>query len=87
MAWGALNSGDQVQYVMANAWRNRCVSDTYEPGSTFKALTTCMAFEENLAREDELFNDDPIAISSQHTISCWIQKSGGWSRVEACVVH
>ncbi len=79
MAWGALNSGDQVQYVMANAWRNRCVSDTYEPGSTFKALTTCMAFEENLAREDELFNDDPIAISSQHTISCWIQKSGGWS--------
>jgi len=74
--WNLMSSEDQVQYVMANAWRNRCVSDTYEPGSTFKSLTTCMAFEENLAREDELFSDEPIAISSKHTISCWAQKKG-----------
>lgn len=38
-----------------------------------------MAFEENLAREDEMFSDAPIAISSQHTISCWLQKSGGYN--------
>jgi len=78
-AWNYMNPGDRVDYVMANAWRNRCVSDTYEPGSTFKSLTTCMAFEENLAREDDLFSDDPIAISSTHTISCWLQKSGGYN--------
>ena len=78
-AWNWMSENDRVQYVMANAWRNRCVSDTYEPGSTFKSLTTCMAFEENLTNEEETFSDDPIAISSRHTISCWIHKSGGYS--------
>ena len=77
--WSYMSDDERVQYVMANAWRNRCVSDTYEPGSTFKSLTTCMAFEENLATEDELFSDEPIAISSTHTISCWLQKSGGYN--------
>ena len=38
-----------------------------------------MPFEENLAREEEEFSDAPIAISSQHTISCWLQKSGGYN--------
>ena len=78
-AWSFMNADDRVQYVMANAWRNRCVSDTYEPGSTFKSLTTCMAFEENLTTEEEIFNDAPIAISSKHTISCWAQKSLGYN--------
>jgi len=77
--WASLSPDDRVQYSMANAWRNRCVSDTYEPGSTFKSLTTCMAFEENLSYEEELFDDAPIAISSQHTISCWMQKSMGYN--------
>ena len=78
-AWEYMSAEDRVQYVMANAWRNRCVSDTYEPGSTFKALTTCMAFEENLASEDDTFSDDPIRLSSEHTISCWMQKSYGYN--------
>ena len=76
-AWNYMSADDKVQYIMANAWRNRCVSDTYEPGSTFKSLTTCMAFEENLTNEEELFSDAPIAISSKHTISCWMQKTNG----------
>ena len=78
-AWNYMKAEDRVQFVMANAWRNRCVSDTYEPGSTFKALTTCMAFEENLAREDETFDDAPLKLSQQHTISCWMQKTAGFN--------
>ena len=81
-AWNYMDSETRVQYVMANAWRNRCVSDTYEPGSTFKSLTTCMAFEENLTTEQEVFNDAPIQLSSQHTISCWAQKSLGYNHGE-----
>ena len=77
--WSYMSAEDRVQYVMANAWRNRCVSDTYEPGSTFKSLTTCMAFEENLATEQEEFSDEPVKLSDQHTISCWLQKSGGYN--------
>ncbi len=73
--WGEMEYDDQIQYIMGNCWRNRCVSDTYEPGSTFKALTTCIAMEENLTNEDEMFSDNPIPITTSHTISCWLQKS------------
>ncbi len=70
-----MDKNKQVEYLMSNAWRNRCVSDTYEPGSTFKSLTTCMAFEENITNENEVFDDAPIKLSEQHTISCWMQKT------------
>ncbi len=36
-------------------WRNKAVSDTYEPGSTFKILTLAMALEEGLVSENSSF--------------------------------
>ena len=79
--WNFMSDDDKIQYIMGNCWRNRCVSDTYEPGSTFKALTTCMALEENLTNEDELFSDAPVEIGG-YAISCWLQKSGGYNHGE-----
>ena len=79
--WNFMSDDDKIQYIMGNCWRNRCVSDTYEPGSTFKALTTCIAMEENLTNEDELFSDAPVQISD-YSISCWLQKSGGYNHGE-----
>ncbi|MBO6053242.1 MAG: PASTA domain-containing protein, partial [Clostridia bacterium] len=36
-------------------WNNKCVSETYEPGSTFKVVTTSMAFDEGVVRDTDLF--------------------------------
>jgi stage V sporulation protein D (sporulation-specific penicillin-binding protein) len=36
-------------------WRNWCVSDSYEPGSIFKIITTSIALEEDLVQLDENF--------------------------------
>ena len=36
-------------------WRNKAISDTYEPGSTFKILTLAMALEEGIASESSTF--------------------------------
>ena len=36
-------------------WRNKAISDTYEPGSTFKILTAAMALEENVVSLDSPF--------------------------------
>ena len=77
IVWNSMDDDAQVEYLMGNVWRNRCISDTYEPGSTFKALTTCIAFEENLTNENEVFSDAPIQVSDIDTISCWMQKQYG----------
>ena len=79
LVWNSMDEEDQIQYIMGNVWRNRCISDTYEPGSTFKALTTAIAFEENLYKETDMFSDAPIQVSDVDTIYCWMQKSYGYN--------
>ncbi len=37
-------------------WRNRCVSDTYEPGSTFKPITLAVALEEGIVNMNSTFS-------------------------------
>ncbi len=80
--WDAMDGEEQANYLMRNAWRNRCISDTYEPGSTMKAVTTAIALEEGLTYEDEYFSDEPIAITTVDTIRCWREKTEGNHGVE-----
>ncbi|MBR4010804.1 MAG: hypothetical protein IKI87_08010 [Clostridiales bacterium] len=75
--WTDMTSEEQAEYLMRNAWRNRCISDTYEPGSTMKAVTTAIALEEGLTYEDEIFSDAPIEITTVDTIRCWREKTDG----------
>lgn len=42
----------ELLYTM---WKNKAVTETYEPGSTFKIMTTAMALEEKAVRTDEMF--------------------------------
>ena len=71
--WALMSEDDQLNYLWTNVWRNRCIQDTYEPGSTFKALTTAIAFEENYCNENTQFSDEPLP-AGDFEISCWMQK-------------
>jgi cell division protein FtsI/penicillin-binding protein 2 len=42
----------------ANARRNRAITDTYEPGSTFKSIVLSILFDQKLVRENELINTE-----------------------------
>ena len=65
----ALNEARQKQ------WRNKCVSDTYYPGSVFKMVTSSMGFEEGIINENTPFSCPGYYVVADRRISCW--KSGG----------
>lgn len=50
--WNKLTSEEQSN-TLYSLYRNRAISDTYEPGSVFKIITASIALEENLATPDK----------------------------------
>ena len=52
-------------------WRNKAVVDTYEPGSTFKGITSAMALEENVVKLTDTFNCSGHLQVGPHSIGCW----------------
>lgn len=58
-------------------WRNKAISDTYEPGSTFKIITLAMALEEGVVDMNSTFYcGGSVSIQGRNTpVKCW--KSGG----------
>lgn len=72
---------ENIEYLSANVWRNRTVSDSYEPGSTMKSLTAAMAFEEAMSNEKEIFDDAPMRVFDW-TISCHYRPGHGLESVE-----
>ena len=58
-------------------WRNKALSDTYEPGSTFKIITLAMALEEGVVNEQSSFYcPGSVSVKGRSSpIRCW--KDGG----------
>lgn len=56
-------------------WRNACISDTYEPGSTFKIITATAALEEKVVSLNDSFSCPGFRIVEDRRIRC--HKVGG----------
>lgn len=52
-------------------WRNSLVSDVYEPGSTFKLLTTAISLEEGIADMDSTYTCNGSVVVAGQRIHCW----------------
>ena len=63
-------SEEEEQELLNQMWRNRCVSDTYEPGSTFKIITTAAALEQGVVSTDDRFYCPGYKIVEDRRIRC-----------------
>jgi stage V sporulation protein D (sporulation-specific penicillin-binding protein) len=69
--WASL-SNEELQKAWFDMWRNPAVNDVYEPGSTFKLITTTTALEENIANlNSTYFCDGYVRQITSHNIKCW----------------
>lgn len=68
-------SNEAVAAIRNKMWRNKALSDTYEPGSTFKILTAAMALEEGAATLNSQFYCSGSKQVADRTIRC--HKAGG----------
>ena len=58
------------QDLLNKMWRNQCINDTYEPGSTFKVVTATAALENNVVTLDSRFSCPGFRIVDDRKIRC-----------------
>lgn len=68
-------SDEELQEQLNQMWRNRCINDTYEPGSTFKIITASACLEEGVVSLDDTFVCPGYRIVEDRKIRC--HKVGG----------
>ncbi|MCM0650417.1 stage V sporulation protein D [Clostridium swellfunianum] len=67
----------KTQDELQKMWRNRLVSDTFEPGSIFKVITAYAAMEENVVHEDDHFVCGGSTRVLNRVIRCWKRTGHG----------
>lgn len=75
--------------AQARQWRNKALSDTYEPGSTFKIITLSMALEEGAVKlSDGFFCPGSVSVKGRtNPIRCWKTEGHGSQTLTQAVQH
>lgn len=63
-------SGENQQDALNTMWRNSCLNDTYEPGSTFKIITAAAGLEEGVVSLTDTFSCPGYKIVEDRRIRC-----------------
>ena len=62
---------EKKQDLLNQMWRNQCISDTYEPGSTFKLITSSAGLEEGVVKQNDKFTCNGSVTVEGSKIKCW----------------
>lgn len=66
---------EERQDLLNQMWRNGCINDTYEPGSTFKAITASACLEAGVVKLEDNFSCPGYRVVEDRKIRC--HKVGG----------
>ena len=79
--WKKMTS-EQKANALYGMWRNRALTDRYEPGSVFKIITAAVGLEENIVSPDtkDVFNCPGYHTVAGQTINCWKGRPGHGSQ-------
>lgn len=66
----AAMSAEDKQNLLNQMWRNQCISDTYEPGSTFKIITATAALEQGVVGLTDQFYCPGYKLVEDRRIRC-----------------
>lgn len=70
--WDELSTS-QRSNLLQKMWNNKCITDTYEPGSVFKTITAAVALEEDIVEVDtpNTFYCSRVEVVADRNIKCW----------------
>ncbi len=68
-------SEEEKQNLLNGIWRNGCINDTYEPGSTFKIITAAAGLEADVVKPEDTFSCPGYIMVEDRRIRC--HKAGG----------
>ncbi len=63
-------TGEKKQDLLNQMWRNPCLNDTYEPGSTFKIITMSAGLEAGVVSKDDRFYCPGYKVVEDRRIHC-----------------
>lgn len=77
-------SDKQKSKAMNQMWRNYCISDAYEPGSTFKPMTVAACLDEGVTSAKKSYYCDGYQEVSGVKIKCVANSRGGHGSINIC---
>lgn len=80
-------SDERIGALRNKMWRNKAISDSYEPGSTFKIITAAAALEENVVKESDSFYCPGFKIVADRMIKCASSQGHGPETFEEGVMN
>lgn len=80
-------TAQQKQDLLNAVWRNGCINDTYEPGSTFKIITAAAGLEEKVITTASTFNCPGFIVVDDRKIRCHKTAGHGTQDFTHCMMN